>query len=296
MARRTNETGHDEQAAAGPTSVARAVRATWWLPLLRGLVLIALGLLLMVEQLAELGTVEYVFAAFLLADGVIVAVQGLANRRETGWRWWLAQGVVDVLFAALIVLWPSITGTTLFYLLVVWALVLGVLAVIGAASLARNRDLAWPWLLTFGLVSTLFGFLLVTRSENVTGTLEVTTLVFAIYAFVTGSIHLVSAFSVRSVAQDIDRALGGESPVLDAIVARREAAERAAAERADARAAAREEAKRREGGVIHIDDSPRPAVPGRASGDAERAQPGVREELVPDERHDVEHRVRDDER
>lgn len=286
MARRSS-TSHDTQEPA-PT-VTGALRRVWWIPLVRGLALIVLGLLLMIEPLEVLRTLVVVFAVFLLADGVVAALQGLVNRDQQGWRWWLVQGVVDVAFAVLVVAWPGVTALVLFYLLVVWALVLGIAAIIGAAALLRNRDLAWPWLLTVGLLSTLFGLLLLTKPQSSGGVLSVIVTVFGIYAFASGAIHVVSAFSVRSTAQYIDAALGGRSPVLDAIVERRAQTARAADARAEDKAASREEAQRVTGGVIVLDDPD-------DSSHAQGAQPRLGQERVADEGHDVEDGVRHDER
>ena len=221
----------------------RKARGLWIMPLIRGLLLVLLGLLLMVQPLGTLDRLIMLFGVFLLLDGVVAAVQGLVNRDQIGWRWWLVQGAVDVVFAVLVLVWPSATALVLFYLLVVWTLVLGVAAIAGAVALVRNRDLGWPWLLTIGLLSTLFGFLLVTRSQDASAALELVTVVFGIYAFVSGAVHIVSVFAIRSVAQEIDRALTGRSLVVDAMAARQVAAREAAEERAEAKAAASAEKK-----------------------------------------------------
>lgn len=225
------------------TTIAGSLSKVWWLPLLRGLALVVMGLLLMVDPLGTLETLVWVFAVFLLIDGVVTVVQGLSSRTELGWSWWLVQGVVDVVFAVILLVWPGLTALVLFYVLVVWAIVLGIVAIIGAVSLIRNRDLAWPWLLTFGVLSTLFGLLLVTRPQDADDVLATTVIVFGIYAFVSGAVHVVSAFSVRAVAMEIDRALAGRSPVLDAIVDRRTNARRSAQERSAGRRAEKDRAK-----------------------------------------------------
>lgn len=307
MPRKSSSSSTTAGANPPTATVTGALRRIWWIPLLRGLALIVLGLLLMVEPLEVLRTLVVVFAVFLLVDGVVAVLQGLANRDQQGWRWWLVQGVVDVAFAVIIVAWPSVTALALFYLLVVWALVLGIAAIIGAAALLRNRDLAWPWLLTVGLLSTLFGLLLITKPQTAEGVLSVTVTVFGIYAFASGAIYVVSAFSVRSVAQYIDKALDGESPVLDAIVERRAQTARVADARAedkqavrDDKQAVREEAQRVTGGIIVLDDPddvrPAPSAPVLGSADAQGAQPRLGEERVADEGHDVEDRVRHDQR
>lgn len=225
-------------------SVSAALKAVWWLPLLRGLALIVLGVLVVIQPLGTLLILSRITAIFLLVDGVIAILQGLLNRTQTGWRIWLVQGLVDLVFALLILFWPGLTVAIFFYLLVVWTIALGAVAIASSAMLARNKDLTWPWLLAFGLLSVLFGVMLLLRSgDDVARTLQVVGLVLGIYAFIAGAIQIVSAFSVRAVARDIDEALKGNSPVLNAINLREENYAESKAERAAERAAEREEAK-----------------------------------------------------
>lgn len=178
-------------------------RKVWWLPVVRGILLVVLGLLLMIEPLEQLETLRLVLGAFLVADGVLVAVQGFVHRQQVGSAWWLAQAGVNVVFGVVVAFWPDLSPTALYYVLAVWVLVLGITTIAGAAALARNRDLGWAWMLAFGIVSVLFGILLVTRPLDAFDVLRLVTVVFALYAFVAGSIHVVSGFAVRAVAREI---------------------------------------------------------------------------------------------
>ncbi|WP_265522711.1 HdeD family acid-resistance protein [Oerskovia flava] len=203
MARRKNRAAEGGADAATAPELPNAFRNVWWLPVIRGVLLIVLGLLLMIEPLESLEILRLVFGAFLVADGVLVAVQGLAHRQQVGWTWWLAQAVVNIVFGAAVVFWPELSVTALYYVLVVWVLVLGIVSIVGAAGLLRNRDLGWAWMLTFGIVSTLFGLLLVTRPLDAVDVLTLVVIVFGLYAFVSGAVHIVSGFAVRSVAREL---------------------------------------------------------------------------------------------
>lgn len=196
-------------------SVSKSLRAVWWIPLLRGVLLLALGVLVMIEPLNTLKTLATIIGIFLLADGVVALINGWALRRQTGWRVWLVQGLIDLVFALLILFWPGLTIVVFFYLIVIWTIALGSVAIIGAALLAKTKNLTWPWLLAFGLLSTLFGIVLLLRNGGELGRqAEIIGLVIGIYAFMLGALQIVSAFSVRSAAKDIDNALHGQSEVL----------------------------------------------------------------------------------
>lgn len=194
---RPGEQGDDSTLERNP------FRRVWWLPVVRGTLLVVLGLLLMIEPLERLETLRLVLGAFLVADGVLVAVQGYVHRRQVGSAWWLAQAGVNVVFGVVVAVWPDLTPTALYYVLSVWVLVLGITTIVGAAALSRNRDLGWAWMLAFGIVSVLFGVLLVTRPLDAFDVLRLVTVVFALYAFVSGAIHVVSGFAVRAVAREL---------------------------------------------------------------------------------------------
>lgn len=212
MARGTTTEGDAADGPDGPAGPAtldangqerNPFRKVWWLPVVRGTLLVVLGLLLMIEPLEQLGTLRVVLGAFLVADGVLVAVQGFVHRRQVGSAWWLAQAAVNVVFGVVVALWPDLTATALYYVLAVWVLVLGITTIAGASALVRNRDLGWAWMLAVGIVSVLFGVLLVTRPLDSFDVLRLVTVVFALYAFVTGAIHVVSGFAVRAVAREL---------------------------------------------------------------------------------------------
>ncbi len=175
--------------------VSTRLNHSWWLPLVRGLLMIVLGLLLRIEPLnVDFDTVVVIFGAFLIIDAAVAALYGFARRGEAGMRWWFAQAIVGAGFGVVVLLWPFGSISVLYYLLVVWAIALGVLATIASVALVRIRDLIWPWLLVFGLVATLFGLMLLVSPQD---NLEVVVLVFGIFALVSGAIHIVSAFAVR---------------------------------------------------------------------------------------------------
>ncbi|WP_278237096.1 DUF308 domain-containing protein [Isoptericola sp. AK164] len=200
---RDDGTTQDEATAEAPGAARNPFRRVWWLPVLRGISYIVLGLLLMIEPLEELEILRLLIGIFLAFDGVLVLVQWLVHRRQVGSAWWLAQAGVNLGFGAAVALWPELSPTPLYYVLAVWTIVLGIVAIIGGAALSRNRDLGWPWMVAFGITAALFGLLLVTRPLDSFDVLRLVTIVFALFAFVAGSLNIVSGFAVRSVSREL---------------------------------------------------------------------------------------------
>lgn len=199
------------------------LRSVWWLPVLRGVLMIVLGLLLLVEPLGTLVALVWVFGVFAVIDGFVVLMQAFLARGRPGFGWLITQGLVSIGFGALIMLWPNVTALVLFYLLALWVLVLGITAVIVAVTQYRAHDLAWAGTLVFGLIGFLFGLLLVIKPE---GTVDLILTVYGLFAFVAGMVMLVAGFATRSFGRQLAAATrppgdaaptGGAAPTGDAV-------------------------------------------------------------------------------
>ncbi|GCE78506.1 HdeD family acid-resistance protein [Cellulomonas biazotea] len=182
--------------------VETTLRKIWWLPVLRGAVLLVLGLLMLIQPLGTVKALVWVYGLFAIIDGVIALGQWLGNRKEKGAGWWAVAGLVGIAFGVIALVWPGPTIAVIFYLISLWVLVLGVLAVIASVVLYRARDIGWYWVLTFGLVAFLFGLLLVINPQE---SLTVVVVLLGLYAFVGGVVLVISGFATRSFAQQVGR-------------------------------------------------------------------------------------------
>jgi uncharacterized membrane protein HdeD (DUF308 family) len=187
--------------------VSSALRRTWWLPVLRGVVLLVLGLLMLVQPLWSVTALVWIFGIFALLDGIVAIVQWFANRKDPGSGWFLLSGLVGVAIGVVVVVWTPETAQILFYLIAAWVLLLGVLGIIAAVALFRARDVGWHWVLTFGLVNTLFGLLLLTHPQE---SVKVVVVLLGLLAFVGGVVLIVSGFATKQAVRD----LGGSSAIV----------------------------------------------------------------------------------
>ncbi len=112
--------------------------------LLSAIVALVAGGVLLWNPLQGLVTLTYVLIAFFIVDGLLIIVLAIAHRREMSgrWEWMLANGVIDLVLAAIII--SGLPGT------LAWALglLLGIDLVFGGTSLigmaldARNAPAA----------------------------------------------------------------------------------------------------------------------------------------------------------
>lgn len=192
---------------ATPQKKPRQFRRVWWIPVLRGLLFLVLGVLLLLQPMQDISVTPWLFGVFLGIDGLVLVMQWFTHRKQLGAAWWLAQAVINLGFGAAIILWAQfwdITALGQYWVLVVWVLVLGIASIVGAMYLSRNRDLGSSWMAVFGIVSALFGVTLITQDIGDLEVVSFTCIVLGLFAFVAGAILMVSGFATRAVAREID--------------------------------------------------------------------------------------------
>jgi uncharacterized membrane protein HdeD (DUF308 family) len=176
------------------------VRRSWWIPVLRGVVLLVLGLLMLIQPLWSVTALVWIFGIFALLDGIVAVIQWFANRKEPGAGWFLLSGLIGIGFGVVVVLWTPETAQILFYLIAGWVLVLGILGIIASVVLYRARDAGWYWVLTFGLVNFLFGLLLLTHPQE---SVKVVVVLLGLFAFVGGVVLVVSGFATKQAVNEL---------------------------------------------------------------------------------------------
>jgi uncharacterized membrane protein HdeD (DUF308 family) len=170
----------------------------WWVVALRGGAGILFGIIALVMPGATMLSLVLVFAAYLLVDGVLGIVSAVrAARQHNKWGWLTFDGIVNIVTAVLMVLWPAAAVITFVLLVAAWALLSGGL-MLGAAFRLR-RDYGRGWLIFGGIVSIIYGVLLIVAP--VIGALVLTWWLGA-YALVFGAALLVLGFKLRARRHD----------------------------------------------------------------------------------------------
>lgn len=116
----------------------------WWL--LAGLVSVAAGVVALVWPAATALVVLYVIGFWAILVGILEVVAAFQVRSAGGqWGWTLLAGILAVIFGLLLIIFPGSGILSLVWLLGTFAIVFGVLFVIGAfqvRSAARRAGVA----------------------------------------------------------------------------------------------------------------------------------------------------------
>jgi uncharacterized membrane protein HdeD (DUF308 family) len=134
--------------------------ANWWLVMLRGVLAVIFGTIALIVPVATMLALLLIFAAYMLADGVLAIVSAVRNARKgERWGFMIFQGVLGIAVAAVTVVWPGITLIAYVLLVAAWALVSGTLMIAGAPRL--NEEYGRWWLVIGGILAIVWGVLLI---------------------------------------------------------------------------------------------------------------------------------------
>jgi uncharacterized membrane protein HdeD (DUF308 family) len=174
----------------------------WWALALRGLAAILFGILAFAWPGITLFVLVIFFGAYLLVDGIFAIVAAVRAAGEEA-RWWLLliEGILGVVAGLVAFFWPGLTALALLYLVAAWAIVTGIMEIVGAIRLRQEIVGEWALILS-GVLSFIFGVLLVVIPARA-GLLSLTWLI-GIYAIAFGVIMLVLAFRVRGLARSAE--------------------------------------------------------------------------------------------
>jgi uncharacterized membrane protein HdeD (DUF308 family) len=170
----------------------------WWAVGLRGVFAIIFGVIALFMPGAAIWALVLLFAAYMLVDGIFTIVAAVkAARQHERWGWLVVEGIADLIAGAIAFVWPLATIVAFVYLLAAWAIVSG--ALLTAAAFRLNVPHGRGWMLFGGIVSMLWGFMLIVWP--LVGAV-VLTWWMAVYALFFGGALLALAFKLRARRHD----------------------------------------------------------------------------------------------
>jgi uncharacterized membrane protein HdeD (DUF308 family) len=170
-----------------------ALARNWWLILLRGICAILFGVLAFIWPGITLLTLALLYGFFVLIEGALALAAAIMGGSPAP-RWWLAVvGLLGIAVGILTIMMPGITAFLLVLFIAAWAIVSGIMQIVGAIRLRKEIDNEWM-LVAVGVISVAFGVLV--ALQPMLGALS---LVFVIgaYAIIYGIALVALAFRLR---------------------------------------------------------------------------------------------------
>src|SRR6266581_5879883 len=168
----------------------------WWIPVLRGIAAIILGILAFVYPVPTLAVLVLLFGAWMLVDGIFRVIGAIGNRSsDPDWGWQLVIGILGIIIGFLTFHAPQITAWAVVIYIAAWALMIGATEIAVAIKLRREIKGEW-FLILMGLASIVFAILLLWNPVLGAATLI---WIMAWYAVIFGVLGIIFGFRLRSL-------------------------------------------------------------------------------------------------
>ncbi len=169
----------------------------WWLSLILGILFIVVSLWLMFSPVVGYEALVIVFSFCMFATGILEIIFSVGNRKTlSGWGWYLACGIIDLILGAFLILFPSMTAIILPFLLAFWIMFSGFTAIGYSIDLSRMGVHGWGWYLAFGILSVICSFAIIWYP--LAGALASVYIVAFAFLFL-GIFRIMLAFDLRSL-------------------------------------------------------------------------------------------------
>jgi uncharacterized membrane protein HdeD (DUF308 family) len=149
-----------EAASESPRErAAQAIGRLWWLPLLRGILLLILGSYALLRPGMTIGALAQVIGIFVIVDGGLAILAGIFGEVPSR-SWVIVRGVLEILVGLFVFANPllisGITATALLYILAFTAILCGIMEIVAAIQDRKEID-GEGWLIFGGALTVLFG-------------------------------------------------------------------------------------------------------------------------------------------
>lgn len=181
-------------------------RHVWHWTVVRGVLAIIFGVVALVAPISTAVSLAVVVAVFAVVDGIFEVVDGIRHRGAGGAGLRILQGALTLAFGVVLVVWPSITALAVVWTIGLWAVVVGIIQVVVALSLRTVVRSGWGWGVVSGLVSVIFGILLLARPGA--GLVSIIW-VLGVYAIMLGVLLVGFGLQVRRLGKDAAAVTGG---------------------------------------------------------------------------------------
>ena len=175
----------------------KAVASLWWMPLVRGILLVLFGLIMFARPGTTLLSLLGLMGIYWIVDGIFSIVEGIRGHTEKSRAWTIVGGIFGILAGLVIIGNPIIAGIVSSTFM---ATLIGIAVVTnGLVMIFKGRDGQWTWWgLVMGILYVIFGIFIFSHPLATMSTLV---WIFAFWALVSGVSAIVLAFKLRGLAK-----------------------------------------------------------------------------------------------
>lgn len=169
---------------------------TWWLLLVFGAALIALGLFTLINPFYALMKLVAYAGAVLFLDGMLLVILSAKLTNKTEKNLLAAESAVNFFFAVLLCFNPLLTLIALQLIMGGWLITTGTVKLLASLVLRKYMP-GWLYISAAGIIAILFGFLVIYNpSDKASGTL----VLYGIFFLLMGLFYIIDALRFKNEA------------------------------------------------------------------------------------------------
>ena len=128
----------------------------WWISLILGILYVVVALSLMFFPLNGYAALSILFSISMLVSGLLEISFAVSNRRRvSSWGWYLAGGIIDMIFGFYLIAYPLLSMAVLPFIVAFWLMFRGFASTGYAMDLKRYGTRNWGWYMAFGVLAIL---------------------------------------------------------------------------------------------------------------------------------------------
>lgn len=133
----------------------------WYLPLILGIVFIAVGILALITPEATYLSLAIFFSVSFFVVGMLEIIFSISHREQLdGWGWSLASGILSFIIGLLLIIHPHVSVITLPLFVGFLVLYRSIMAIAWSIELKNYKVPNWGWLLFTGILGVIISFFL----------------------------------------------------------------------------------------------------------------------------------------
>jgi uncharacterized membrane protein HdeD (DUF308 family) len=179
---------------------------TWWIVLMRGIVLLLFGILFINYPEITLITVMAILGAYWFVDGIFMIVTSIVGHKQIkGWGWGIFSGILGIL-AGIIVMASPVAGAVFTHIFLVYfmgftAIFKGVSEIYFGIMMRKEITNEWAYIL-IGIISIIFGVFILRNPDVGSNLLIWLVIIFSVGG---GILLIIRSFQLNKIAEELKK-------------------------------------------------------------------------------------------
>ncbi|MGL1889858.1 MAG: DUF308 domain-containing protein [Reichenbachiella sp.] len=175
------------------------MKRSWIMPLLKGVVLLVLGMLILLNPIGTIKAIAFYIGLILLVAGMVLAVNAILTRKTSErWQWGLVEGVMDALFGIVLMSNPEFIASVVTMVLGIWIMMFGMIKVFEAFRLKKMGLESWWIKLLVAIFNVFVGYMI---ASNLSIGAFAMTVWLGIGLIVFGTVNIFVALNLRKLEE-----------------------------------------------------------------------------------------------